>query len=108
MNKKYSTNSSYFNKWGKYVPGSKSNLCIPKVETKDPAAEDRKNREQVVYEIEKLVDEGMAIEEACKNLVQVHKDKFKYFPEENLAGIFADWYNRRSKAKNKTIEERTW
>lgn len=106
MNKKFLVNSSYFNKWGSYMPGSKSNKCTPKVKTEDPAVEDRKNRNQVVREIEEQVDRGISIENACKNLVETYKDKFKYLPEENLAQIFAGWYNGRHR-DSKSIEERT-
>lgn len=46
------------------------------------------NRLQVVNEIEKLVNSGVVLEDACEKMVKTHKNKFSYFTEENLAQIF--------------------
>lgn len=106
MNKKFLANSSYFSKSGIYIPCSKSNKCAPKVKTEDPAVEDRKNRNQVVKDIEERVNRGVPIQQACEDLVETYKDKFKYLPKETLAQIFAGWYNGRHR-DSKSIEERT-
>lgn len=50
----YFKNCNRFNKGGKYIPGSKTNVCVPKIQSEDPAKKDRENREQVVDEIRKL------------------------------------------------------
>lgn len=92
----------------RYVPGTMVNLSIAKIKTKDPAKEDRENRNQVVKEIEERVNRGVPIQEACNDLVKIYKDKFEYLQNGNLAQIFAKWYNGRHKSKNKSIEDRTW
>lgn len=65
----------------------------------DPAKVDRMNRLQVVNEIEKLVNSGVVLEDACEKMVKTHKNKFSYFTEENLAQIFKNWYNGKNREK---------
>lgn len=103
MGKMYFKN---YDKKGRYIPGSRTDIYISKKKTEDPAAEDRENRNQVVKEIEERVNRGVPIQEACNDLVKIYKDKFKYLQNGNLAQIFADWYNGRHK-NSKSIEDRT-
>lgn len=106
--KKYSVIDRTSSSNRRYIPGTMVDLSIAKIKTEDPAAEDRKNRKKVVDRIEMLVNSGIELEEACNTIVEAYKDNFKYLPKENLAQIFAGWYNGKIKAKNRIADGRTW
>lgn len=108
MDKRYINLNKIYDKTGRRRPGVISNAIPIKREKDNPADKDSENRCHVVDEIEKLVKEGITVEDACKNLVEKYKDNFKYLPENALAQIFNGWYNGRIKDRDRKSEGRIW
>lgn len=108
MDKRYINLNKIYDKNGRRRPDVISNAISIKRENNNPADKDSENRSHVVDEIERLVKEGIIVEDACKSLVDKYKDNFKYLPERDLAQIFAGWYNGRIKNRDRISEGRIW
>ena len=108
MDKKFTHNGNLYDKTGRRKPGVISGEIPIKREKNNPADKDSENRCHVVDEIERLVKEGITVEDACRSLVDKYKDNFKYLPERDLAQIFARWYNGRIKNRDRISEGRIW
>ena len=102
---KYKHNSYWYNKKGLYR-GNMYNGSIFTTKGEDPASEDRKNRNYAVSEIQKLINDGYALEDACKLAVEKYGDNFKYLPKSNLVEIFFGWYNGRIRERRPIEIER--
>lgn len=78
-------------------------------ETKQPPvfSDDTKNRDNVRKEIERLVTEGLKVEDAAKIIAQEEtvKKQFKYLTQHGiiLEEIFADWYKQYMKNKDRNV-----
>lgn len=90
---------------GRRMPGYITRSMPLERKKKDPAAEDRENRKEVVKEIMERVNNGEKLQEACNELVEKYKDKFKYLPVESLSNIFAGWYNGRLRPRKEVEKE---
>lgn len=104
---RYNRNSSFYDKAGRYrgkIKTDKPARNKPK-NTDDPAKRDREKREEVVKEIMELVKNGENLQDACNSIVEKYQYEFKYLPAENLANIFAGWYNGRVRPRKQIEKE---
>ena len=97
MDKYFLKNSQFYTKSGHRRSGVITQSMPPEGEREDPSKEDRKNRQNILQEIEKRCGQGEDLDTVIAEIAEREevKQQFDYYEKNgitDLSGIFKNWY----------------